>query len=180
MTIRNADLIGALASLVASAITDEGKLSLGHTGERSVIHVTHQEDRHEAILRTDNGEAWVMRVAPLGKNLSYDGSDDAAKVRASYKRYEELVDSKNHALRYAKSLGIDDENLALQTFYEEVLNDKEREIWDLWSPGGHASSAELLIATGVSRRVGDGTGLGLGLPQTPPGGLPRYDADEMS
>lgn len=178
MSIRNADLVGAIASLVAAAITDNGKVSVGHTGEHSVVHITHQEDRHEAILRTDNGEAWILRLAPIGKNMNHAGGDDAAKVRTSYKRYEELVESKNHAIRYAKSLGIEDENLALQTFYEEVLTDAEREIWDCWSPGGYASSAELLIATGVSRRVGDGTGLGL--PTTPPGGLPRVDADEMS
>lgn len=172
MSIRNADLIGALASLVASAITDDGKLSVGHTGDRSIIHVTHQEDRHEAIFRTDNGEAWIVRAAPLGKHMNYNGNDDANKVHSSFAHYEGLVESKNHAMRFAKSLGIDDEDLALQSWHDDVLNDAERETWARWSPGGYASDAEWAIVGRPRKRKAD---QGDGMP-----GMPRVDADEMN
>lgn len=136
-----ADVIGAVASLVANEL-NSNPIPMGEQGFHRIIHVSHADRDREAHLRTDNGEMWILRAVKLGQTMRQSGGEDETRVRKDFARYQELVKSAEHAVSYAKKLGIEDEDLALQTYHDEVMNDDERECWARWVSGGYASDAE--------------------------------------
>lgn len=138
------EVIGGLASLIGAEMTAALPIPLGDSSY-AITQMGYLDGDPYIWLRTNADDVWIVRVQRLGMTVNFNGREDERRVVESWKRYKELVESKDHALRYAKALDIEDENLALQTFYEEVLSDDERECWDRWSPGGYATKQELEI-----------------------------------
>lgn len=142
------EVIGGIASTLTEQTTRDMPIPLGDSSY-AVTQVGYTDGDPEIWLRLNTDEVWILCARQLGTDRRHVGRDDEDAVLDSYKQFIGLLESKKHAVRYAKSLGIEDENLALQTYYEAVLSDDERECWDRWSPGGYATKQEVAI---VNRR----------------------------
>lgn len=123
-------------------------ISVGDAGEY-IVRIEYEDGEDEVLLHLASGKMYAIRPQRVMLTPA-----QRADLVDSFYRFKELEKNANTVRKVASLLGLEDQNIAHQTLYDDVWDDAQRADWGKWVSGGSATKEEWrVINDAITRSI---------------------------